>query len=253
MPDDATPTTPTPATSTEPTPAPEPAQTQSTAPTAPNPATSTEPTQPTQKAADDPYAGIGEPPAQPEDWRQGMPEALRDMARDAKSMEDVQSALKRCFEYQPPKGIDDVQINFADGIEVDKSVNEDFRKLCVEAGITSSMAQKLADWQIKTVKESAERQNEACTKALQTEWGGRYTEMSEQAKHAVLALDRRMGGNGSLASALASSGAWNVPEVRKSFQIVGSLIGEDSLSGGRPAPAPDRPETPEETYSNFFK
>lgn len=253
MPDYVTPTTPTPTTPTDPAPAAEPAQQQNPEPAAPAPTAPTEPAQPTQKAADDPYAGIGEPPAQSDDWRSGMPEALRDMARDAKSMEDVQSALKRGFEYQPPKGIDDVQINFADGIEVDKSVNEDFRKLCVEAGITSSMAQKLADWQIKTVKESAERQNEACTKALQAEWGGRYTEMSEQAKHAVLALDRRMGGTGSLASALASSGAWNVPEVRKSFQIVGSLIGEDSLSGGRPASAPDRDETPEETYSNFFK
>ena len=98
MPDDVTPTTPTPTTPTDPAPAAEPAQQQNPEPAAPAPTAPTEPAQPTQKAADDPYAGIGEPPAQPEDWRQGMPEALRDMARDAKSMEDVQSALKRGFE-----------------------------------------------------------------------------------------------------------------------------------------------------------
>lgn len=242
----------------EPAPTPEPVATEpqtQTAPAAEPQATTAKAPQPEPAASsvEDTYKGIGEPPVSDDSWRASMPEALRDVTRDAKDMQDVQSALKRGFEYQPPKSADDVKITFADGVEVDQAVNEDFRKLCVEAGITSAMAQKLSDWQIRTVKENAERQEAACTKALQSEWGGRFSEMSEQAKHAVLSLDRRMGGTGSLASALASSGAWSVPEVRKAFQMVGGLISEDTLSGGRPASAPDRPESPEETYSSFFK
>ena len=44
----------------------------------------------------------------------------------------------------------------------------------------------------------------------------------------------------------------NNPVLVEAFHAIGTLISTDALSGGRAAPAPDKPETAEETYNGMF-
>lgn len=209
---------------------------------APAPATAPEP-------AGAPAPDAGAAPAG--DWRGGLPTAWADKLKDMGSEEDALKALERGMAYTPALKPEDVELRYPEGLTVDKAVSDSFRRFCVDKGITPAQAQALLDWQLAANKEMHDAALASGKAALQKQWGSRFEENSALALKAVTALDKRLGGR--LSEALAFTGMSNDPAIVEAFHAVGSLISEDSLSGGTGADASDRPESAEETYKNMFK
>ena len=167
------------------------------------------------------------------------------------SAEDAARALERGLAYTPALRPEDVDLHYPEGVRVDEGVAENFRRFCVDRGITPDQAQALVDWQISANSEIAEAALAAGRAELRRRWGSRFEENSATALRAVTALDRRM--QGRLSEALAASGMNNNPVLAEAFHAVGTLLSEDALSGGRAAPAAYGRETAEETYKNMFR
>ena len=186
----------------------------------------------------------------PEDWRSGLPAAWADKLKDVAGEEDAVKALERGLSYTPALKPEDVELNYPDGIQVDEGVRDNFRQFCVDKGITPVQAQALLDWQLAANKEITDAAMAKGKSELQKLWGSRFEENSAKALKAVVALDKRMGGR--LSETMAFSGMNNNPVLVEAFHAIGTLISTDALSGGRAAPAPDKPETAEETYNGMF-
>lgn len=193
--------------------------------------------------------GGGTPP-EPSDWRAGLPAAWADKLKDITGEEDALKALERGLGYTPALRPEDVDLKYPEGMTVDKAVSDSFRKFCVDKGITPAQAQALLDWQLAANKEMNDAALASGTTALRKLWGSRFEENSALALKAVTALDKRLGGR--LSETLAFTGMNNNPALVEAFHAVGSLIAEDSLSGGAAA-AEDRPESAEDTYKGMFK
>ena len=200
----------------------------------PTPANSTNPT---VKA--DPYTSIGA-------------ESMREAAGGFASADEAVQAMKRGMDYHPVTSAEEVNLKFPEGITVDEKQNLAFRELCVKTGLTRAQAQALADWQIESETAMMKARTESTTEQLKKEWGADYVRRDDLSQRALRALDKRVGGQNELTSALVNSGAWSLAPVRMAFAELGGLMSEDSLSGGRGAAAPDVPESPESTYSRFF-
>lgn len=217
----------------------------------PTPANSTNPT---VKA--DPYTSIGAEPglggASPVKWQDALPESMREAAGGFASADEAVQAMKRGMDYHPVTSAEEVNLKFPEGIIVDEKQNLAFRELCVKTGLTKAQAQALADWQIESETAMMKAQTESTTEQLKKEWGADYVRRDDLSQRALHALDRRVGGQNELTSALVNSGAWSLAPVRRAFAELGGLMSEDSLSGGRGAATPDVPESPESTYSRFF-
>lgn len=217
----------------------------------PTPANSTNPT---VKA--DPYTSIGAEPglggASPVKWQDALPESMREAAGGFASADEAVQAMKRGMDYHPVTSAEEVNLKFPEGIIVDEKQNLAFRELCVKTGLTKAQAQALADWQIESETDMMKAQTESTTEQLKKEWGADYVRRDDLSQRALHALDRRVGGQNELTSALVNSGAWSLAPVRRAFAELGGLMSEDSLSGGRGAATPDVPESPESTYSRFF-
>lgn len=217
----------------------------------PTPANSTNPT---VKA--DPYTSIGAElglgGASPVKWQDALPESMREAAGGFASADEAVQAMKRGMDYHPVTSAEEVNLKFPEGIIVDEKQNLAFRELCVKTGLTKAQAQALADWQIESETAMMKAQTESTTEQLKKEWGADYVRRDDLSQRALHALDRRVGGQNELTSALVNSGAWSLAPVRRAFAELGGLMSEDSLSGGRGAATPDVPESPESTYSRFF-
>lgn len=185
------------------------------------------------------------------DWRGALPAAWAEKLKEVGGEEDALRALERGLGYTPAQRPEDVELIYPDGLTVDKAVSDSFRRFCVDKGITPAQAQALLDWQLATNKEMHDAALAAGKATLEKRWGSRFAENSALALKAVTALDKRLGGR--LSEALAFSGMKNDPVLVEAFHAVGSLIAEDSLSGGAAAGAADRPESAEDTYKNMFK
>lgn len=204
-------------------------------------------TAPEPAGARAPDAGAAPAP----DWRGGLPAAWADKLKDMGSEEDALKALERGLGYTPALTPDDVKLTYPEGITVDKAVSDSFRRFCVDKGITPGQAQALLDWQLAANREMNDAALASGKAALQKQWGSRFEANSALALRAVTALDKRLGGR--LSETLAFSGMGNDPAMVEAFHAVGTLLSEDSLSGGSGAGALDRPESAEETYKNMFK
>lgn len=206
---------------------------------------------PAPEAAGAPTAGTAPSPAPAADWRGALPAAWADKLKDMASEADALKALERGMDYTPAQTPEDVELRYPEGLTVDKAVSDSFRRFCVDKGITPAQAQALLDWQLAANKEMIDAALAAGKAALQKQWGSRFEENSALALKAVTALDKRLGGR--LSEALAFTGMSNNPAIVEAFHAVGSLIAEDSLSGGAGAGAADKPESAEDTYKNMFK
>lgn len=190
-------------------------------------------------------------PAPVADWRGTLPAAWADKLKDMGSEADALKALERGLGYTPAQRPEDVELTYPEGFTVDKAVSDSFCRFCVDKGITPAQAQALLDWQIAANKEMHDAALASGKAALQKQWGSRFEENSSLALKAVIALDKRLGGR--LSEALTFSGMSDNPAIVEAFHAVGSLISEDSLSGGTGAGATDKPESAEDTYKNMFK
>lgn len=214
------------------------------------PAVAAGPTASAASAAGEQSGGWSATPA-PADWRSAFPAEWGDRLKNMNSAEDAARALERGLAYTPALRPEDVELSYPEDVRVDEGVRDNFRRFCVEKGLTPTQAQALVDWQIAANREIAEAALAAGTADLRKRWGSRFEENSARALRAVTALDRGMGGR--LSETLAASGMGNNPVLVEAFHAVGALLSEDVLSGGRAAPAEDRPETAEETYQNMFR
>lgn len=216
-------------------------------PANPNPAPAPDPAAPDAPPAPPAPAPAADPAAQPPaDWRAALPESWRDMLKDAADEEAARKVLERGLNYNPASKPEDVVLKYPDGIQVDDGLNKNFQQFCVDKGITPTQAQELLNWQLSANKSVIEAVRASGEQELREKWGPRYEENTTKALKAVVALDKQMGGR--FAERLAYSNMNNDPVIVEALHIIGNSITEDTLSAGAGASAPDKQESPVDTY-----
>lgn len=216
-------------------------------PASPAPAPVSDPATPDAPPASSAPAPAADPA--PADWRATLPEAWRDMLKDAADEESARKVLERGLNYNPASKPEDVKLTYPEGIQVDEGLNKNFQQFCVDKGITPTQAQELLNWQLSANKSAIEAVRADGEKTLREKWGPRYEDNTAQALKAVVALDKQMGGR--FAERLAFSNMNNDPVIVEALHIIGNSISEDTLSAGAGAGAPDKPEAPEDTYKSM--
>ena len=145
---------------------------------------------------------------------------------------------------------EDIVLVFPEGVEVDPEINRDFRRLCVDVGLSRRQAQALADWQMRLDREFAQRQTEAADAELRQRWGAATDANRRAVRDVVQRLDRKLGDD--RLSAFLGGPAGNVPVLVEALHLVSTMIGEDSLGTTSPD-APVLKETPLDAYAGMFR
>jgi hypothetical protein len=134
----------------------------------------------------------------------------------------------------------DIELKFADGVQVDKALFDGFKPLAKEIGLDSAKAQKLADFLIGHQKSAGEAASKSQTDAVEQlsrkyidaaksdkEYGGANFDASiAQARKALVRF-----GTPELQKALEEHGMANHPELIRWAVRVGKAIAEDSVAG----------------------
>ncbi len=188
-----------------------------------------------------------------DDWRASLPESWADKLRDVADPDEAAEALERGLAYHPATRAEDIRLELPKDFSghVDRDVQQHFRELCVQEGITPAQAQALVDWQIGAERQMRERLVEEGAAQLRRSWGARFEQNRSEALRAFSALDRRMGG--ALSSSPAGRSMANDPSFVRAFYEIGRLLSEDSLSAGITPAAGMMRETAEETYNGMFR
>ena len=131
---------------------------------------------------------------------------MREAAGGFASADEAVQAMKRGMDYHPVTSAEEVNLKFPEGITVDEKQNLAFRELCVKTGLTRAQAQALADWQIESETAMMKARTESTTEQLKKEWGADYVRRDDLSQRALRALDKRVGGQNELTSALVNSG-----------------------------------------------
>ena len=119
------------------------------------PAVAAGPTASAASAAGEQSGGWSATPA-PADWRSAFPAEWGDRLKNVNSAEDAARALERGLAYTPALRPEDVELSYPEDVRVDEGVRDNFRRFCVEKGLTPTQAQALVDWQIAANREIAE-------------------------------------------------------------------------------------------------
>lgn len=187
------------------------------------------------------------------EWFQSFPEAYHEKLKGFDSIETALEAMERGANYNPPKSVDDVNIQFPDGVDVDDKINQSFRNLCVEHGITAKAAQALSDWQLSLSAEADKAKIAAGEEVLRKEWGAKYEQNKVAALKVVSALDAKTGGRFGKAFMGSTFDLANDPAAIEALYVISEMIGEDSLgSGDSGGGGAQKVLTAEDTYKGMF-
>lgn len=179
-------------------------------------------------------------------WSEAMPEDWRETLSAFESADAARDALKRGNDYKPVSTPEDVGLAYPDGMNVDQAQADRFRSLAVEIGLTPEQGQRLLDWQLKEGADAYAAMKASAEKTLRDQWGANYERNGKQALTALTALDRRMGGR--LAPEFELSGGADNPVLIEALYTIGTLIGEDTLSGASASASGSNKEISTEDY-----
>jgi hypothetical protein len=158
----------------------------------------------------------------------------------------------------------ELELKFADGVQVDKAFLDGFKPLAKDLGLDSPKAQKFADFLVGYQKSAGEQQAKAQTAAVE-QLKQKYTDAAKADKEygganfdASVALARKAlvrFGTPELQKALADHGMENHPELIRWAVRVGKAIAEDSVAGTQTTATGGKPSAEEvlkQTYPTMF-
>lgn len=133
-----------------------------------------------------------------------------------------------------PEKVDDYELSFKEGGDIDKEFFGNFKGAAHDAGILPKQAQKLFDWYNKTNTEMVDKytndrkmNEQKSVDGLKAEWGSAYDSKMKAAKEAVLHY-----GDENLKAFLDETGLGNNPNLIKTFSKMGASLTEDSFTDG---------------------
>jgi hypothetical protein len=144
----------------------------------------------------------------------------------------------------------DVEVKWADGLNIDAKSTDSFKSLAKELGLDSPKAQKLADLYANVAKENVVAQ-QAALEAQQKQWveavrkdpaiaganDGEFKANLNMARNAV-----RFAGGEALAKELDATGLGDNPVLIKAFVKIGKALKEDDVQSSGRANTQDTPE-----------
>lgn len=182
-------------------------------------------------------------------WYNGLPAETHEALKGFKDMGELLAAAKRGAEFAAPKSVDEVKLTLPEEAG-DQALLNPFKEFCVKEGLPAGVAQKLVDWQLeqsKTAQQAYFAQGETELKKL---WPGeKFDRNREQALVALSLLDRKMGGR--LTPAAKANGMVNDPVIIEALYNISTMISEDSLGGGSPGAAADKPVEPKDHFQSL--
>lgn len=187
----------------------------------------------------------------PAHWSNTMPAEFQDWAKDFGTVADAKAAMERAKAYKPATSVDEIVITSPEGVQINQDVQNNFKKLCVEKGITPQQAQALASWEAENNKAQTTKFIAASEASLRQFWGGNFDANRQTAFTALTTLDRKMGGT--LAPALRETNMHNHPKMIEALYTMGTMIKEDGFAGTNPAPQHTQPEKAIDAFQGMFK
>lgn len=215
----------------------EPAQNPEPAAPAPNPAGDA------AKAAAAAEAAANKP------WYGDLPAEHHEALKGFKDLGEALAAAKRGTEFAAPKDVSELKINLPEGAG-DVEQLTPFKEFCVKEGVPAGLAQKLVDWQLGFAAEAQQAYIAQGETELKKLWPGeKFDRNREQGLVALSLLDRKMGGR--LTPAAKANGMVNDPVIIEALYHISTLISEDSLGGGSPGAASDKPVDPKDHFQGL--
>lgn len=166
------------------------------------------------------------------DWREQLPESVRELAKDFESKEAFADALKRGAAHKPALTPEELEY-VPEGVEMDPAAARQFRELGVKIGLTAEQARALVDFEAQAVAERARKNAEEGLAFLKQKWGAEYEDNVQHAKRALLALDNRT--DGRISQLFGRDGLGSVPSLMEAFALIGRDMAEDSAAGAKSA------------------
>ncbi len=154
-------------------------------------------------------------------------------------------------EDQPITDWSKVKLDLPQGAPIDQGTVDAFGKTAVELGLTPSQANRLVNFQLEQIAAARERAFDAGTKALNAEWGAKFSENSQAVLTLIANVDRDLGGSGTeFSKALELSGATLYPAVCKGLLALAKATSEDTIGKGGAAAQAEHEETALEGLQN---
>jgi hypothetical protein len=163
---------------------------------------------------------------------------------DKTEEQELEVSDSKADEEQKPNAPETYEaFTLPEDVAVDEKSIEAFLPLAKELNLTQEQAQKLVDFQVKTMQEGASTQSDNWDN-VQKEW---VSAVKSDAEIGGLAFEENIGiarkameafGTPELTAVLDSTGAGNNPEVVRFMYRVGKAISEDTIHSGGAVAAP---------------
>ena len=175
-------------------------------------------------------------------------------ASEQQEAEGASSEENQPSEDEAAKAPEDYEFSMPEGVTIDDNTLGDLKALSKDLGLSQEQAQKIADLGVQQSQRWAEQQLEYANQARE-EWAQQVKSDKELGgpafEESIASASRALKEFGSpeLVNLLNETGLGNHPEVIRTFNRIGKMIGDDKLvPGGRNSN--EQPDLAKRLYNN---
>jgi hypothetical protein len=195
-------------------------------------------------------AGVQDIPPTHPDWREGLPQELRDALGDDADPAEAAKTYALGREYKPAQQAEDIALKLGDGEQLHPGLEKLFKDMCVAQRMTPAQAQAVADFHGRFAAEATRLYLEHGAAQLERRFGADAGKVRDNALKMFAGLDRAM--DGRLSQSASGKQIASSPEAVEALYLIYQKLGEDSLGGGSPSGGEDRAMSDKEFFEHVY-
>ena len=204
---------------------------------------------PEAKGKETPAAEAPEGAAPETDWTAALPEGMREIAKEAGSLERLEAALRHGLAHSPVTSAEEIEIPVPEGLVLDDANTGWFKKLAVEQNFSKGQIAALAEAYNAQVLGANKRQFAATEKNLKAFYGEGYREKMAVAEDAARRFDEMSGGS---FGKVLQMGLGNHEDFIKTMVVIGEAVSDSTLPGNYSGGTGTEAVSTEQFFTDIF-